>query len=279
MPFFVLMAEINHDENEFGNNDEDTTKVYKTPIDNPNDRTLTNLHNLYYYVDLLRSSCGSVGVTDHMGEDYVFVMFETDEENLQTSKYTKESIKRIVPIGFILATVSDFKRTTTPGKIIPTSYHLNLICSKHNGAQLMNYFIKFCGEAEISLVAMPQVLAYYPKFQFKSRESCDQPPIDLPDSLRNRNKATHPFPKTSNNAYNDKDYSDYIFQLLQKKHPNIRQPISKEELRTLAKTSQFKMMRCPKNLTVEAGPRETNRRPNENRKRKNTRKTRKTRKQ
>ena len=111
------------------------------------------------------------------------------------------------PLGFILARPED------------EGFYIDIICSKRNGGELLNYFIRFAdgfGE-NVVLSSLPSVLSYYPKFKFKFRQSCKNPVLNtLPNSIAKRDKLVKPFPTTTEEAYEDKDYSDFMIRLHQR---------------------------------------------------------------
>jgi hypothetical protein len=150
------------------------------------------------------------------------------------------------PLGFILA------RPDAEG------LYIDVICAKRNGSDLLKYFMKYADDHNetITLSSLPSVLSYYPKFKFKFRKSCDQGAVNtLPNVIATRNKLVKPFPVTTENAYADKNYSDFMIRLHQrglsqsKSSQCNKMIISKKEMIDNDCGSEgYKMMRCKNDL-------------------------------
>ena len=253
--------------------------VYRTPIDDSTNRSPTELTkgDLRAYIQSVRREACQDNVSDQYVMEAVnrntiiLVMFETKTEVVESratrrGPVMEESVESIVPIGFLIA---------NPDK---NGLYLDVICAIRNTTSLLNYFIEYCDGKTITLSSLPSVLSYYPKFQFKFRQSCYEPPVaELPESIRTRNASKKPFPKRSENAYDDEDFSDFMVDLVEKglavkKDGDCgkKTKVSKQDLKTGDCGSDgFTMMRCAKYL----GP------ITRSMKKRKTRKTRKTRKE
>ena len=227
--------------------------VYRSPLDDSSNRVPTPLTkgDLRGYIQLVRSAACQDNVSDRyvlesvQRNTIILVMFEARNEVVETrttrrGPTVEESVEVIVPIGFIIA------RNDANG------VYLDVICAIHNTSKLLNYFIEYCDGKTITLSSLPSVLAYYPKFKFAFRQSCREPPLaELPESIRTRNASKKPFPKHSENAYDDDDFSDFMVDLVEKglavkKDGDCgKKKLSKQDLKTGDCGSDgFTMMRC-----------------------------------
>jgi len=251
--------------------------VWETPIDDFRNRTLTNLtktHLRSHIHKIIRKSCqGNVSevYAEHAFGDntLVLLMFQgrtrmTETRSMRSKPSTLVPTEDVIPIGFILARQDDDG----------SGWYIDVICSMRNTADLLKYFIQYCEGTPVSLSAIPSVLAYYPKYNFKFRTSCDEPElVKLSESLQTRNPRERPFPKRTEDAYNDEEFSDLMIQLVEhglavKKDGNCdKKKLTKDELKSGDCGDQgFTMMYCP-NTDMNAGRR--------NRRTRNTRKNRK----
>jgi hypothetical protein len=177
----------------------------------------------------------------------VLVMFQGKPTMKNTrSMRSKPSVQvpteDVTPLGFILARQDEGR-----------GWYIDVICSTRNTADLLKYFVQYCEGMPISLSAIPTVLAYYPKYDFKFRTSCDEPElVKLPESLKKRTK---PFPKRTEDAYNDEDFVNLMLQLVEhglavKKDSNCdKRKLTVEELKAGGCGEEgFTMMLCPNNM-------------------------------
>jgi len=139
------------------------------------------------------------------------------------------------PIGFICARPDDED---------PSGMYIDVICSMKKGNQLLEYFSQFAklaGARFVGLSSLPSVLAYYPRFGFEFRKSCETPAIPLnptiPILLRDRKAAGLPMPRTSYNTYDLEPYADFMLQLheaglsVRKEKSCAKAKINKDELK------------------------------------------------
>ena len=255
-------------------------QVWETPIDNIHDRTLTNLTKTdirSFVRRIIRQSCqGTVSevYAEHAVGDntVVLVMFQgkprmTNTRSMRSKPSVQVPTEDVIPLGFILA------RPDYEGE----GWYIDVICSIRNTAELLKYFVAYCEGEPVSLSAIPTVLAYYPKYNFKFRTSCDGPElVKLPESLQKRTK---PFPKRTDDVYNDEDYVNLMLQLVEnglsvRKDNNCdKRKLTKEELISSDCGDQgFTMMLCPNKM--EGGTkqtRQTRKSKNKNKKKSKTR--------
>lgn len=243
-------------------------KVYKTPIENYQDRTETTLSkgDVGKWIMSIRSKSCQEAVSEVYIQEAITVntilllMFQTKIEMVQTRSTRHKQgdfyqTEVILPVGFILAQPDE------------NGYYIDVICSIRNTSSLLHYFIDYCGGKTITLRSLPNVLAYYPKFQFEFRESCDKPIVlDLPDSIKTRNTKVRPFPKTAMNAYDDDEFSEFMLQLIEKglavkKDGDCGKPkVSKAELKSSQCGDEgFTMMRCANRVSTKRIRRRSNR--------------------
>lgn len=242
------------------------TDVYETPISDSNERKRTRLTKAdmaRYIFSILKESCQS-NVSEQYVKDsiadntIIIIMFQTIRERVnvrwvRTTTHATEVIEKVVPLGFILANPDE------------EGYYIDVICSIRNTKDLLTYFINYCEGSNITLHALPSVLSFYPKFNFKFRESCDKPIVaQLPEKLAKRNTRINPFPKKSVNAYDDEDFSEFMVDLVEKglavkKDGDCsKNPITKDEVkRSDCGEDGFIMTRCANNLA--GGKRKTRR--------------------
>lgn len=252
--------------------------VWETPIDDFRNRTQTNLTKTIlrsYIRKIIRKSCqgnvSEVYAEQAFGDNtIVILMFQgsermTNTRSMRSKPSTQVPTEDVNPIGFILARQEDDGN----------GWYIDVICSIRNTAELLKYFIQYCEGEPISLSAIPSVLAYYPKFNFKFRTSCDEPElVKLPESLQKRNPRERPFPKRTEDAYNDDEFSDLMLKLVEhglavKKDNNCdKGKLTKDELKSGDCGEQgFTMIRCGENTQGGSKNRQ-------NRQRRQTRKTR-----
>lgn len=146
--------------------------------------------------------------------DTFFLMFYYPKTPLaRLNKPFEISLTLIRPVGFIMA------RTDLGAEDL----YIDVICSigksgpfkEHSGTLLLEEAVTVARRQRlrsISLSSLPHVLAYYRKFQFAHRKSCDREPnVDFTNALQIRMKdPANPLPKTPDQAFRDEDMLNYM---------------------------------------------------------------------
>jgi hypothetical protein len=137
------------------------------------------------------------------------------------AKTPKINIRKIEPIGFIMANIDIFYK----------DLYIDVICAgpktskfkDHSGAMLIEEAIKVAQSSRlrsITLSSLPTVLTYYPRFQFAHRKSCERNvDASLPEIILRRMRkepGTEPLPATAEAAFKNKDMLDYMIELHEK---------------------------------------------------------------
>lgn len=148
-----------------------------------------------------------------------FLMFYYDSSLF--AKSPKFNIRKIEPIGFIMANIDIFDK----------DLYIDVICAgprttkfkEHSGAMLIEEAIEVARSSRlrsITLSSLPTVLTYYPRFQFAHRKSCERNvDASLPEIILRRMRkepGTEPLPATAEAAYKNKDMLDYMIELHEK---------------------------------------------------------------
>lgn len=166
-----------------------------------------------------------------------------------------------------------------------TGMYLDVICTdKGLGKILLNFFeyfvlthldLKF-----VELSSLANVLTYYPKFGYEFRKSCKGDPLaTLSDALVYRTTAKVPAPLDTSSSYHDKDYLDFMYNVLYKtadlgvreaEDCKRREPfLSKDDFKKRdCAQDGFTMMKCrttPKSVAARAGAGKYSRRTRKNR--------------
>lgn len=100
--------------------------------------------------------------------------------------------------------------------------YLDIICTSPGlGSALLDFFHSFAeakGAKFVKLSSLANVLTYYPKKGYEFRKTCMGAPLAiLPESLLTRDPKVKSIPKTTYEAYDDKDYFNFMYETLYKK--------------------------------------------------------------
>ena len=216
--------------------------VFETAIQDYTKQSETNLAKrdladmiLYLRTAACQDAVGDTYVREAISKNTItIVMFERTTEVSRDSNLPVEK-----PKGFILARLDEGEEENnnnnnnnnnnsdnhnsknTDSNEEPTGVYIDIICSAAFGSYLLKFFIEMIEDMDnidyIKLSSLPSVLAYYPKFKFKFRKSCNSPVLaDVPDVIIKRKKNVKPFPITSNAAEADEDFSSFMLKLHQK---------------------------------------------------------------
>lgn len=121
------------------------------------------------------------------------------------------------PVCFILGHINN---TDDTGADVRESY-IDIICAcPGSGRYLLEYFIEYSennGFTAVSLSALPNVLAYYPRFGFSHRHSCQAAYTERPAIAQKRaaiiQKGKHKIKMTEDELYEDDDYFEFLKEL------------------------------------------------------------------
>jgi hypothetical protein len=267
------------------------SRVYTTPIDNPanirryKDQTKDTLRAII--MPLRSSACkGNVRegyISDAIGKnDFVLAMYKGVKLVEPAMRITRRATKAPEPIevpnavGFVLA------RRDPEGS---ANFYIDVICSSEAGTLLLQYFHAFArarGATSITLSSLPSVLAYYTKYGYQFRKSCDPSDgvIQLPESittyLRQLRETGQKPPVTTTNVYEIAPYMDFMEELhahgfgVKKEGDCGKEHITKDEIKSKDCGSDgYTMIKC--DLGAMGGKHRARRTHNNRRKRRTTR--------
>lgn len=201
-------------------------KVYTTPIND-----ISNITDNPISKDDVKKLIKSINVgacQDNVSEDYIeknavnnpilMIMHTITIETVvfRGRSARTEERRKINPIGFICARPDADKERS--------GFYIDVICSKSNGGQLLDYFIQFAkskGAVFVGLSSLPSVLSYYPRVGFEFRTTCDGEPLaklpkEITDYIKLMKNTKGSLPKTSTNAYAIDPYANFMIELHEK---------------------------------------------------------------
>lgn len=198
-------------------------EIYTTPINNIHEKT-PNFSDKAKIKSLI-VSINAAACQGNVAEDYIkstavnnqiLMILHRKEIVSRTIRGVVKTSETIIPIGFISSQYADDN-----GRI---GYYIDVICSKSNGTQLLDYFVNFAidrGATFVGLSSLPSVLSYYPKHGFEFRKTCDGEPLaTLPETINEYIRRTKTgevkMPKTSNNVYEIDPYMNFMIELHEK---------------------------------------------------------------
>lgn len=249
--------------------------VFQTPVTSFKDGNVTPFlrKDLERRILKDRKYCGS-----NINDEYLVEHLSKDENPyllvLTGIQKTKDAVPKSK--GFIIA-----HQSIKDGK---TGMYLDVICTdKGLGKILLNFFEYFVlthlSLKFVELSSLANVLTYYPKFGYEFRKICKGDPLaTLSDALVARTTARVPAPPDTTSSYNDKDYMNFMYDVLYKtadlgvrttEDCKRRKPfLSKDEFKKRdCAQDGFTMMKCrttPKSVTARAGAGKYSRRTRKN---------------
>ena len=261
------------------------SRVYTTPTDNPaemrayRDQTKETLTKL---IMPLRSSACQGNVDESYisraisKNDFVMLLYRGRRMVAPTARVSRSGmVPEPVevpnePLGFVLA------RRDPKGS---DNFYIDVICSVvGHGLVLLKYFHAFArtkGARSVTLSSLPSVLAYYTKFGYQFRKSCDAGTVvvDLPETITTYLRETKQRPVTTSNVYEIEPYMDFMEVLhaqgfgVKKEGECGKSHVSKDEIKAKdCGGDGYTMMKCD----VQTGGKRRGRRTHNNRRKRRT---------
>ena len=94
--------------------------------------------------------------------------------------------------------------------------------------QIITFFQEYSkslGKTSVGLRALAPVLTYYPTLGYQHTKDCKTIDIELPESIKRRDKRT--YPTTTDLAYDDDDFSEFMIELRKKNYGRIKKGTEK----------------------------------------------------
>ena len=152
-------------------------------------------------------------------------------EEFSEESWINKMIRKVgKPIGFIVGFTKERNELDQPCK----EAYIDVVCSCRGGGRYMiQYFINWARDADykaVSLSALPQVLAYYPKtFKFEHRHNCEESAdiVEIPEEIYskkyiNKNTKKGKVYSDVDDYYDDDIFSGHIKNLQAKKYGNVK---------------------------------------------------------
>jgi hypothetical protein len=231
----------------------DNDSLYTTPIDNAASRSPLKSVSPRDFIVSQISKLAVLTCKSNVSQEYIQRAIPINSYFfLMYSEMVNEIRVQRQQIGFIIARHQS-----------QDEFYIDVICTKSNGKELMNYFLMYAdsvGARSISLSSLPSVLAYYPKFGFKFRKSCNSPvlatlPVSITTLLNHLKSTSTPLPETTKNTDKYEQYLDFMIKLhrkglaKKKKGPCGYGRIPKSTfLAANCAENGFEMRRCKNNL-------------------------------